>query len=172
MPALRNFIRCGATAVETVAAACLAAVTVIVFASALGRYAFAAPIPDAFDLSRLLLGLAIAWGFAVLGFRGGHICVDLLVEALPPRPRRVVEICAQLVLLAFTATLAWKIFGRVVSAYASHEATFDLRLPIWPLLAGIWLGVAIAVATTFAGLIWLLTGRGLDEFEPEDLDHE
>ena len=172
MTAARSLMRRGATAVETVAALCLAAVTVIVFASALGRYLFAAPIPDAFDLSRLLLGLAVAWGYAVLGFRGGHICVDLLAETLRGRARRALELTAQGVLLVFNALLAWKVLGRVQSALASGEATFDLRIPTWPLLGGIWLGLAVAVLTTLAGLAWLAAGGSMHEIDDEEMPHE
>lgn len=160
------------TMVETVAALCLAAVMIVVFASSLGRYLFSSPIPDAFDLSRLFLGLSIAWGYAVLGFRGGHICVDLLAEALPDKARRGVEIFAQGVLLIFTSALVWRLFSRVTDAYASSEATFDLRLPIWPLIGGIWLGLAVAVLTTFAGLAYLISGRPLDERSPEEEGYE
>lgn len=172
MPAVSDLMRRAATAVETVAALCLAAVTVIVFASALGRYLFSAPIPDAFDISRLLLGLALAWGYAVLGFRGGHICVDLLAEALPARARQWVEIFAQAVLLVFTAALAWKVYGRVASAFASQEATFDLRLPTWPLIGGVWLGLAVAVLTTAVGLIVLMTNRRMNDIDPEKVTYE
>ncbi|SDY60846.1 TRAP transporter small permease [Citreimonas salinaria] len=161
-----------AATVETVAAFCLALVTLTVFVSAIGRYLFASPIPDSFDVSRLLLGLAIAWGFAVLGFRGGHICVDLLAEALPSGPRRWVEVLAQAVLLIFTVLLAWKVLSRVESAYASGEATFDLRLPVWPLVAGIWAGFAAAVVTTAAGLVVLLKGGRLEGLDPQEDTHE
>lgn len=172
MPALTDILRRTAAAVETVAALCLAVVTAVVFASAIGRYLFSAPIPDAFDISRLLLGLAVAWGYAVLGFRGGHICVDLLFEVLPAPARRVVEIAAQAVLLVFTAALAWKLFGRVVSAMNSNEATFDLRLPTWPLIGGIWLGILAAVVTTLAGLILLISGKPLHHLDPEEEIYE
>ncbi|KAA2317279.1 TRAP transporter small permease [Pseudooceanicola sediminis] len=163
----RSFDR-AASLVETLAALCLAVVTVTVFVSALGRYFFATPIPDAFDVSRLLLGLAIAWGFAVLGLRGGHICVDILAEALPARPRQVIEIVAQLVLLGFSVLLAWKIHSRFDSALQSGEATFDLRLAVWPFIFAIWLGFAASVLTTFAGLILLCLGQRLDPFERLD----
>lgn len=165
-------IRRFTTVVETVAALCLAAVMIIVFASSLGRYLFSSPIPDAFDLSRLFLGLSIAWGYAVLGFRGGHICVDLFAEMLPGKARQGVEILAQGVLLIFTSALVWKLFSRVSDAYASSEATFDLRLPIWPLIGGIWLGLAVAIVTTAAGLIYLIGGRPLDERSLEEKHHE
>ncbi|TXB65728.1 TRAP transporter small permease [Paracoccus aurantiacus] len=165
---MNQLLRRFASIVETVAAICLAVVTILIFVSALGRYLFSAPIPDAFDISRLLLGLAIAWGYAVLGYRGGHICVDLLVEALPERPRRALEVIAQAILLIFTFALAWKLFDRVISAYNSTEATSDLRFPVWPFIGGIWLGVAAAVLTTLAGLILMISGGPLQRNDPED----
>ncbi|TKW65869.1 MAG: TRAP transporter small permease [Paracoccus denitrificans] len=168
MSGLNALLRRFATVVETVAAICLAVVTILIFVSAIGRYLFSAPIPDAFDISRLLLGLSIAWGYAVLGYRGGHICVDLLVETLPESPRRVVEVIAQAILLIFTSALAWKLFDRVVSAYNSTEATSDLRLPVWPFIGGIWLGIAVAVLTTLAGLILMVSGAPLHRNDPED----
>lgn len=45
--------------VERIAAIMLGVVTLLTFASTMGRYLFASPIPDAFDLSRLGLAVAI-----------------------------------------------------------------------------------------------------------------
>ena len=59
--------------VERVAAIMLGGVTVLITISAVGRYLLGFPVPDSFDLSRLLLAVAIMWGFASLGFRGSHI---------------------------------------------------------------------------------------------------
>lgn len=174
MSGLRRSFDHAASLVETLAALCLAIVTLTVFISALGRYFFAAPIPDAFDVSRLLLGLAIAWGFAVLGLRGGHICVDILAEALPPKPRQLIEIIAQAVLLGFSILLAWKVYSRFDSALHSGEATFDLRLAVWPFIFAIWLGFAASILTTFSGLVLLCLGHGLDplDTDPGAVSHE
>jgi TRAP-type C4-dicarboxylate transport system permease small subunit len=147
-----------ATAIERIAGLFLAAITVLVFASALGRYAFAAPIPDAFDVARLMLGVAMLWGFASVGYRGAHIKVDLVAELLPARARLCLDVLASLVLLLFTVLLAWMLLGRVASAYASNEATFDLRLPVWPWLALIWLGVIASVVTITTRIVLVLLG--------------
>jgi C4-dicarboxylate transporter DctQ subunit len=147
-----------ATVIERVAGLFLAVITVLVFASAIGRYAFAAPIPDAFDVARLMLGVAMLWGFASVGYRGAHIKVDLVAELLPARARLWLEVAASLVLLLFTVLLAWMLLGRVASAYASNEATFDLRLPVWPWLALIWLGVLASVVTISTRIVLMLLG--------------
>jgi TRAP-type C4-dicarboxylate transport system permease small subunit len=153
--------------VERLAGLFLAVVALVVFVSAIGRYGFAAPIPDSFDLSRLLLGVVAMWGLATVGYRGAHIKVDLFVELLPTGLRRWIDLFAWTLLLGFTLLLAWKMLGRVESAWRGHEATFDLRLPIWPLLALAWLGVAASVVTVLARLVFLATGRE-DELAPHE----
>ena len=152
--------------VERVAGAMLGLVTLLVFVSACGRYLFAVPVPDAFDLSRLTLAVAVIWGFASLGFRGSHIKVDVLAALLPAGPRRWMDAAAWSVLFLFTALLAWKIGGRVLSQIGGGEATMDLRLPHWPFLALIVLGLAMALVTT-AIRIWRVVrlGEGLESHE-------
>ncbi|RBI83147.1 TRAP transporter small permease [Rhodosalinus halophilus] len=155
--------------VERIAGATLGLVTVLIVISSLGRYGFAKPVPDAFDLSRLILGVAIMWGFASLGYRGSHIKVDILAQAVPRGVLRVMNSIAWSVLLIFTALLVWKIFGRVVNAQAGGDATMDLRLPHWPFFAAIWAGLVAALFTT-AWRLWLIAvrGRDLDDFESID----
>jgi len=145
--------------VETIAGVLLGAVTVLVVASTLGRYLLAWPVPDSFDLSRLFLGACLAWGFAVIGLRGGHIQVDLLAETAGPRLRRAIDAFAWGLLWLLAALLTWKMFGRVHSALVSGETTFDLRLPIWPFLGLIWAGIAVSLVTIGVKLVGITTGR-------------
>ncbi len=159
--------------IEVVAGIIMGLVTVLVVASAVGRYLFAYPLPDAFDLSRLLLGAAIMWGFASVGYRGSHIKVDLLADAVPAGPRRWIDAFAWTLLLIFTVLLAWKMFGRVSSAAASNESTMDLRLKAWPLMGLIWLGVVVSLPAIVARLLIVLSGRGtLDSYDAVDLKDE
>ncbi|MFC7703706.1 TRAP transporter small permease [Plastorhodobacter daqingensis] len=145
--------------VERVAGVLLALVTLLIVASAVGRYVLATPVPDAFDLSRFLIGACIMWGFASVGYRGGHISVDLFVEMASRRWRRVIDLFAWATLLFFAVLLTWKMWGRVTGAFASNESTFDLRLPVWPLLALIWAGAAASVITIALRVVTIAIGR-------------
>ena len=159
--------------IEIVAGIIMGLVTILVVASATGRYLFAYPLPDAFDMSRLLLGAAIMWGFASVGYRGSHIKVDLLAEHLPAGPRRWIDAFSWTLLLIFTVLLAWKMFGRVSSAAVSNESTMDLRLPAWPMMGFIWLGVVVSLPAILARLILIVTGRGtLDPYESIEVKDE
>ena len=148
----------------------MALITILVVISAVSRYLFAFPIPDAFDLSRLLLGAAIMWGFASVGFRGSHIKVDIVAEILPAKMRRWVDTFAWTILFIFTCLLTWKMLGRVLSASRSGEATMDLRIPAWWIMALTLAGVAVSIVTVLARLILVATGRGsLDHFDSADM---
>lgn len=168
-PAMRRLaalLERASLAIETVAGVMMALITLLVTASAIGRYLFAWPLPDAFDLSRLLLGATIMWGFASVGFRGSHIKVDLVAEMAPRRVRRWIDSFAWAVLLLFAALLAWKMGSRVLGAATNGETTMDLRLPAWPLMGLIWAGVAVSLIAILARLILVASGRGtLDNFD-------
>lgn len=153
--------------VDVIAGICLGVVTLLVFVSAIGRYLFSFPIPDSFDLSRLLLGVAVMWGLASIGFRGGHIAVDILAQVVPARVGRLMEAFGWAVLLVFTIALAYKLFERVDSAYNSYESTFDLRWPVWPWLALAWAGVVVSIFTVAARLLYLLTGADSPPADPD-----
>ena len=155
--------------VERTAGVVLGLVTILIVASAIGRYGFARPLPDAFDLSRLLLGIAIAWGLASVGYHGTHIKVDLLAQAMNASVRRWINAFAWFVLLAFTAAMTWKIGDRVLSAMAGGDTTMDLRLPHWPFFGAIWLGL-VASLFAIAVRLWLIlrTGSDLEEYDGID----
>ena len=158
--------------VEITAGLCLAVITVVIFASAIGRYLFAYPIPDSFDIARLLLGITVMWGFAALGFSGRHITVDILAEAVSSRLRQMIDLMGQAVLLGFSILLTWKMFTRLASAFASHEATFDLRLPVWPFLAMIWLGALASIVMAAIRLFLLATGREPALHDRKEMIHD
>ncbi len=75
--------------------------------------------------------------------------------------------------MIFTVLLVWKMFGRVSSAAISNESTMDLRLPAWPMMGLIWLGVVVSLPAILARLILIVTGRGtLDPYESIDVKDE
>ena len=157
--------------VELVAGLLLGAVMLLIVASTFGRYAFATPVPDGFDISRLLVGACLFWGFAVVGLRGGHIQVDLVADLVPAGLRRVMDTFAWATLFVFVALLAWKVFDRMASAWRSNEATFDLRLPVWPFLGLIWLGILVSLVTVAIKTVRIARGdETLSSAEAQEID--
>src|SRR5215211_782287 len=116
--------------VERVAGFFLAVITGLTFVSVLLRNVFGFAIPDSFDVSRLMLAVAIFWGIASTGYRGEHIQVDILWQACGPKGRRAIDVVATAISLAFIALFGWMLLAaKVPDSIRSGEATFDLRLP-------------------------------------------
>jgi len=150
------------TLVEYGAAAFLALVTALTFVSMIMRYLFAAPIPDTYDFTTLMVGIAIFWGLACACWRAEHIQVDLLWSTLPPRAQRVVDVIATLVLLGFIAVLSWMVFVRVEETSRAGMTTADFGLPMWPFYAVASLGLGLAVIVIVAYLYRLVSQRQND----------
>ncbi len=139
--------------VERVAGASLAAVALLVFLSVSLRNFFSLDLPDSFDFSRYLQGIAIFWGLAVATYRNGHISVDVVWELAGSGARRAIDLFASLVNLAFMGVFAGMLVERLPVVERAHQLTSDLKLPIWPFYVVLTAGV---VATAVVGAIRVL----------------
>jgi len=151
--------------VELVAGLLLGAIAALTFTAVMLRWLFNYGLPDAYDVSRLLLGTAMFWGIALAGFHNRHIQVDGFWEMAPAWGKRIIDITATVITLAFMAVFAWMMESKVMSVYASNEQTFDLRMPVWPFHALAALGIALATILLLLRLVRLIrspikTGRG------------
>jgi hypothetical protein len=77
------------SAIETMAALSLLLIAVLTAGNVLLRYAFSIQIPDWFDGSRMLQGIALFWGIALATYYGTHLGVDLLWESLQAKGQRL-----------------------------------------------------------------------------------
>ena len=85
--------------VERIAGSFLLAVATLTFASVVLRYLFGAQIPDWFDFSKLLQGIAIFWGIACVCYRNEHILVDMVWEQSSDAGKRRIDLFATIVLV-------------------------------------------------------------------------
>jgi TRAP-type transport system small permease protein len=131
--------------IELVAAFFVGIVAADVFVTVVLRSAFAWSIPDSYDFGRMLLGILIFWGIAATSYRGTHITVDLVWANVGPRPRRVIDVFATLVLLFVVTVQTYTLFDKVATTRADNVLTFDLHLPTWPFFALAWAGDVSAV---------------------------
>jgi TRAP-type C4-dicarboxylate transport system permease small subunit len=145
---------------ERAAGIFLAAIVALTFVSIMLRAFFSMTIPDWFDLSRLMLGVAIFWGIATTSYRDEHIQVDFFWEWVGPRGKWLIDLFATIVLFAFMAAFAWMLIYKVDSGFRSGEATFDVRIPIWPFHMVAALGIFLATLLIAIRLVRLWRGRG------------
>ena len=144
---------------EKAAGLFLAAIAFITFVSVAVRALFGIGIPDGFDVSRLMLAVAMFWGIATASYRSEHIQVDVLWQIGGRRWRQAIDVVATGITLAAMSVFAWMLGVKVASTFRSGEATFDLRIEIWPFHLMAALGIVFAVILLAIRLIKLLRGE-------------
>ncbi|HZD91768.1 MAG TPA: TRAP transporter small permease [Pseudolabrys sp.] len=142
--------------IELTAAGFLAVVTLLTFVSVILRYFFSWGIPDAYDMTSLMLGILIFWGLAAASYRGDHITVDLLWSAMPPLVKRAMDVFSAIVTLIGLAAFTWQFAEKVLDVRAEHTGTFDLRQPVWIYYFIAWIGLAAAVLLLLLRMLRLL----------------
>lgn len=152
------------SAIETMAALSLLLIAVLTAGNVLLRYAFSIQIPDWFDGSRMLQGIALFWGIALATYYGTHICVDLLWEHLKTPGRRWLDLVATAVTLAFLAPMAWMVWVKV--AGTGNQGTMDLRLPLQWFYSVAAVGACVAAFLALVRLFQLWQGNAAS---PESL---
>ena len=153
-------------ATETVAACFLLAIALLTAGNVLLRDLFAVQIPDWFDGSRMLQGIALFWGVALATYYGSHICVDALWEHAGPRGKRRIDIAATLLTLAFLLPLAWMVWIKV--AGTGTQGTMDLRMPLWMFYSVAAVGTTVAAALAVVRIVFLWRGEE-ERLQPEPL---
>lgn len=132
-------------ATETVAALFLLAIALLTAINVALRDLLSIQVPDWFDGTKMLLGIALFWGIAVATYHGSHIAVDIVWEHLRARGRRVLDAIAALFTLALLAPMAWMVWEKVLGS--GTQATMDLRLPL------IWFTSVAATGAIAAALL-------------------
>ncbi len=148
-------------AIETVAAVFLLAIALLTAGNVALRDLLSVQIPDWFDGSKYLMGIALFWGIALASYHASHICVDIVWEHLGPRGRRWLDVTAGCITLAFLAPMAWMVWTKVLAS--GTQATTDLRIPI------VWF-TAVAAAGGVAAVLLALVRLVLDASGRSTLD--
>ncbi len=172
---------------ETAAGIFLAAVTLLVFVNVMLRggstglsdlvnwfqgnenFRFVLTIPEWYHLSCLALGVSVFWGLAATSYRNDHIKVDMLWDWASPANKRLIDIFATGSLLLFMLVFTYMLGVKVMSGYWSGEATYDLRLKLWPFHLVMALG--IAAATILVGIRTVRLVRGENVEREHKIDH-
>ena len=146
--------------VERLAGLFLGLVAAITFVSVVLRYFFNIGVPDWFAFAAAFQAVAIFWGMASTTYRGSHIAVDVLWEALRPPARRRLDIVATTISAIFLLLWAWMLGRKVLQDMTSStEVTSDLRVPVWIFAVTAAVGIVLAAALVLLRLYELIRAR-------------
>ena len=127
--------------------ACFLLFTIMVIGSAdaLASNVLNQPIPGIIELSGSMLAVAFFLTLASVGSL--HVRVDILVDRLSERKRRVCHQISLLVALFVFAIFAWRLWGLAIDSIIMLErAVGFLRYPVWP--AKLVAAIGMTLATT------------------------
>lgn len=134
----------------------LLAIALLTAGNVILRDLFSISIPDWFDGSRMLQGIALFWGVALATYYGSHICVDIVWEHLKPAGRRWLDIAATTITLCFLAPLAYMVWVKV--AGTGTQGTMDLRLPLVWFYSVAAVGAGVAAVLALVRIVQLARG--------------
>lgn len=125
------------------------AVTGLITADALLRYAVSAPLLWSQDVAGLLLLVLFCAGFPYSWHGKFHVRLDLIYGVFPQPVRKVVDSLTVITAFAFGGFLAYQCFMSTLVTYRTEATMPSGILPIWPFV----LGGAVA----FSGFCLLMT---------------
>jgi len=124
------------------------------FANIVGRYVFFHPIASAEEIMLFLLVGTVFLGNAVVGFEGKQLRMDVILHALPPKLRRVLDVAADLTTIAVCVmliVLAWPAV-EMLAAFDQRSEAADIPMFIPQALVPIGLGLnALLVGVRLLG---------------------
>ena len=143
----------------SIAAVLIFSMMCVTIADVVGRYGFNRPLPGAFELTEIMLGIVIFVALPIVTLENGHITVSMITERLSPRARRVQGFLASAFSAVVLAFVAWRLFRHGIQLSTYGDVTVFLRISKGPLA---FLLTALATLGALAAAILalrLLTGR-------------
>lgn len=135
---------------DTAVCALLLVIVVVTLAQVLARYVFG----ESFIWSEEFTRLLHVWMVMLAAVKAAHLRIDIVKDALPPRPRLALELFATLVALAVLAVLVSKAYSLARFTAGDRYTGLDLSV--------MWVFVAVVVG----GSLWALAivGRTVGQF--------
>lgn len=156
---LRRLLDWGCAASAFLACIFLFMIGALVLAQVIGRM-FGVLVPSAIDLAAFSMAastfLGLAWAFR----SGSHIRVLLVLNNIPPRPRRRVEILNLALGTAMTGFVAVQTFKMTWISWEFGDVSIGLvPVPLWIPQSALCLGAGMACLVLVDELIRVIGGR-------------
>ncbi|MGD8324184.1 MAG: TRAP transporter small permease [Gammaproteobacteria bacterium] len=145
---------------EYLAAALLAAITLLTFLQVVLRYAFDTGLIWALEATTYLFGWLVLIGMSIGIRTNSHIAVDLLLGVLPARIRRFAAALAVVLSLVYALLMFYGGYTLVAQLRVFGSLAHDIPLPRWILLTSLPVGFALLSFRILLVLIDVVRGRG------------
>ena len=142
------------TILEAVPAVLLLAMALLTSVSAATRYLINTPVPDEFEISRMLLSIVVCWGMAAAFHYNDHIRLDVFWGRAGPLARKILSRTGTVLSLVIVGIYSVALLFKVLDTMKAGLLTIDLGLSVWGFQFAAWLGTLASVAVLLAQAIW------------------
>lgn len=125
------------------------------------RYGFNSPTPWGFDLTKMLFGFyfVLLGGYALR--HGSHVRVDLVLETLGPKMKRVVDGLGYIIFFfPFAWIFATRSWEFALRSLAQNEKTYGaIQLPVYPVKIAMAVAACLLLAQGVAELLKIILNK-------------
>ncbi len=139
-------LRYAELALGVIVAVLLMAMMMVTTVDVFGRYLLSRPLPGAFEITEIMLGLIIFIALPLVCLHEENISVTLVTERFAPRTREIHAVIVSLVCSGVLLLIAWRILMHSLQLASYGDVTIFLRVPKGPI------GYTLATFTVLAAL--------------------
>ena len=133
---------------------------VLTLADVIGRYVFNAPVPGAFEITEMMMGVLVFAILPVVSATDDQIAIGLFDRAFAGRARRVKETVVALIGAGFVAFVCWRVWHEAEQHAAYRDETAFLGIPVAPLVYFMAAATALTLVALLAVAWDRASGRG------------
>lgn len=135
------------------------------------RYVFNSPIQGQLELSELMLPIIVFMGLSYTQATHGNIGMDLVLDALPPKPRHYATMAALLISIFICSVLAYFSAKNALQLWRYDDVTMTPPyVKTWPSAAAIPLGFFLVAVRIFVQFLHMIDPQRFLSYEPVDAE--
>jgi TRAP-type C4-dicarboxylate transport system permease small subunit len=108
-----------------------------------GRYFFNAPVQGSFEITTLFMSIIVALGLSYCALEKAHVRVDIITMNLSQKVQTILDCITNFFSFALCALITWQIIPRAVNMIDANITTLVLRIPVFPFVFIVCLGMAV-----------------------------
>jgi TRAP-type C4-dicarboxylate transport system permease small subunit len=152
--------------IERVLAYAFIAAVGLNFINVVGRYGFGTTILSADELQIYIMVFMTFLGAAVVAWRGQHLRMDVLVNALPAPIRHVARIAELAVIVILAAFVLWNSTYYAMQMFSFGRVSDMARVPMWIPHGVVAVGFGLMALIGCLRLVQILAGPRSDASKP------
>ena len=132
------------------------------FINVIGRYGFGSSILSADELQIFIMVFMTFLGAGVVAWRGQHLRMDVLVNALPPSVRRLIKIAELVAIVILAAFVLWNSTYYAKQMFNIGRVSDMAQVPMWIPHGAVAVGFGLMALIACLRLVEILAGRAPD----------